>query len=136
MTLFILGTDEGKMIARKKAVRYIIVTVITAVFSIVYEMFGHGVYSLFMLGAFAFPLVMGVAFWFVMSSIKTEFRITSAFVNLWTSALYTFLLGFIYKGILDIYGTAGNLTIVYWIAGGTLFIISFIALNMGGAKAS
>ena len=40
--------------------RYLLATVLCAVFGAVYELFSHGVYAYGMLYAFAFPLVGGV----------------------------------------------------------------------------
>ena len=44
----------------KIARNYAIVTLICLVVGVVYEIFSHGVWSVFMIGAFAVPLVLGV----------------------------------------------------------------------------
>ncbi|MBR3245167.1 MAG: hypothetical protein IKN57_00260 [Parasporobacterium sp.] len=46
--------------AGKTTLIYLIASIICAVFGAVYESFSHGVYSFFMIYAFAFPLLCGV----------------------------------------------------------------------------
>ena len=128
--LFILGTDEGRQVAKKKAKAYIPVTIIVILFTGIYEMFGHGVISMFMVSAGAFPLVMGILFWLLMSRIDTKIIISDMFVNGWTATLFTLMLGFIYKGVLDIYGTYGSLTNIYWLVSGGMFMLALIGINI------
>lgn len=45
--------------AHKTALIYLLASIICAVFGAVYEIFSHGVYSFYMIYAFAFPLVCG-----------------------------------------------------------------------------
>lgn len=128
--MFTLGTSEGREIACKKASAYIPVTIFVMLLGFVYELFGHGVYSPFMVYAFVFPLVFGLVFWYLMSRVQKEVVINSLFVNSWTAMLFTFMMGFLYKGVLDIYGTYAKLSLVYWIVGGVLFMVSVIAINI------
>lgn len=138
MTLFTLGTNELNNESNNEAHEkityysrlYFKIALAVLAFGFIYEQFGHGVYSNFMIYAFAIPLIFGTAFWQCVANIKRRIVISKSFTNLQGAAIATLTVGFIYKGILDIYGTAGSLTKVYWIAGGVLFIamiFSFVA---------
>lgn len=132
MILFILGTDLGKIKSRHYSNIYLVITIFVLIFGYVYEQFGHGVYSNFMIYAFMIPLFMGNVFWLIMSKINKQLVINAPFVNMWGATIATFTVGCLYKGILDIYGTAGNLTKIYWIVGSIMLIGSLIAFAAGG----
>ena len=90
-------------------------TLFLVLFGAVYEMFSHGVFSVFMLYAFAVPLVFGVTLYLVLLFLgKYPDRV---FLNLWNSAIAAFSAGCVFQGVLEIYGTTNSLMIVYPIAG-------------------
>ena len=90
-------------------------TLFLVLFGAVYEMFSHGVFSFFMLYAFAVPLVFGVTLYLVLLFLgKYPDRV---FLNLWNSAIAAFSAGCVFQGVLEIYGTTNSLMIVYPIAG-------------------
>ena len=89
---------------------YLSVTVFSALFGAVYELFSHGVYSYCMIYAFAFPLLLG-ALPFVFSRTIPHF----------VDALFETTSGFTTTGAsIVIYGTENVLINVYWIVGGML----------------
>ncbi|MEE5993607.1 MAG: hypothetical protein V3G42_10245 [Oscillospiraceae bacterium] len=106
-------TSDKKAI--KNCIGHICATIFLAFFGAVYEKFSHEVYSYYMIYAFAIPLLFG-ALPFGIAALKniTPDRIT---VNLWNSAIATFSVGSIFKGVLEIYGTTNRLIIVYPIVG-------------------
>lgn len=114
-----------------------IATVFCAVFGCIYEHFSFGVYSNFMLYAFCVPLVLGAMPFLFMGirrlnnsaedglqqkqSVEWSQEAYSVIAcRLWHAGIATLTVGFLFKGILDIYGTASALTVIYWIAGGAL----------------
>ena len=96
-----------------------------ALFGAIYEYFGHGVYSGFMLYAFAIPLVCG-ALPFVVAELK-GFDPGRAAANLWNSAIAAFSVGSVFKGVLVIYGTENELVRVYPVAGAILAVSALCA---------
>ena len=93
-------------------------TVFLALFGAVYEVFSHGVYSCWMIYAFAVPLVMGVIpYTILLIQNKTPER---AFLRLLSAAISAFSTGCVFQGVLEIYGTTNKLVTVYPIAGGLL----------------
>ena len=97
-----------------------------AVFGAVYEAFSHGVYSYFMIYAFAFPLLLGaIPYTILMLNGKNPGWV---FLNLWNSAIAAFSTGSVFAGVLEIYGTTNSLVTVYPIIGCALALISPLAL--------
>lgn len=104
--------------------KYVIVTLICAVFSIIYEIFSHQVYSPFMVGLFAIPLILGVFPALLFKKINRD---------LWQKtiqsfAIATLIAGSALQGIMDIYGTTNNYIIYFWIVGLILLGISLIMI--------
>ncbi|MBR3898317.1 MAG: hypothetical protein IKJ43_03455 [Bacilli bacterium] len=121
MILFILDIDDYK----KENKIYIGFTVFFVIFSFIYELFSHGVYSNFMIFVFTFPLIglfMNNIF------IKNKFLIPKISRNLFDMSLLTFSFGSIIEGVLEIYGTTNSLIFVYLIVGITLMFFSMISV--------
>ncbi len=103
---------------------YLLETVGCAIFGAVYELFSHGVWSCFMIGAFAFPLLLGAIPFFLMQKRGKPFpRRAAELVHAGVAAL---TVGSILQGVLEIYGTSNPFMIVYWVAGGTLTAIGWL----------
>ena len=99
---------------KKENIVLILMTVITLVFSIIYELFSFGVYSFYMMFAFIIPLIsIGIN----LLLIKYNIGIGKVSYNLFLASILTFTTMFLIKGILDIYGTSNILVIVYLIVG-------------------
>lgn len=114
-----------------KVVRnYVFVILFCILFGGIYEHFSFGVYSNFMIYAFAWPFVFGLIPALLLA-IRSERRKQAGKreadrkwpERLWHTGIATLTVGSIFKGILDIYGTDSVLTIVYWIVGGALLLI-------------
>ena len=98
---------------------YLSITVFSALFGAVYELFSHGVYSYFMIYAFAFPMLLGVLPFFGMWKRRKAFPGLLA-AQLIHAGLAALCIGSIVQGIIEIYGTENVLINVYWIVGGML----------------
>lgn len=107
---------------KKTMVNYFIISLICLIFSIIYEMFSHQVYSKFMICAFLIPLIGGIIL-LIINKIK-KFNILA--INIYHCSIATFTIGSIVQGILEIYGTTNNLTKYYLYIGLGLMIISII----------
>ena len=103
---------------------YFIVAAVCAVIGLVYEIFSHGVWSVFMVGAFAVPLALGV----LPNLIIALFRMKTpgmAAENLYACGVATLTLGSLLTGVLQIYGTTNDLIQYYWLVG-----IGFVLLGI------
>ena len=100
-------------------------SLLCALFGAVYELYSHGVYSYYMLYAFAIPLGLGV---FPLLSIYAFGRILPEKTPLavWNAGLAALTVGCLFRGVLDIYGTTNRLLIVYPVAGGLLLALSVL----------
>lgn len=100
-------------------------SIFTLVFGIIYEMFSHGVISLFMILAFLIPLINLIT---NIIFINRKIKITKLSKNFFSMSIYTFTFFSVIKGVLDIYGTTNNLIIIYLIVG-ILLLVSSIIFN-------
>ena len=126
--MYISDTDVIAKRAKRTALVYACVSAFCAVFGVVYECFGNGVYTFFMLGAFVFPLVLGFLPFFL-CALRPPRVYPDTFVRtVWHCAVATLTLGSIYKGVLVIYGTDNRWSLVYWIAAGVLALAAIVQL--------
>ena len=130
-----------------------------AVFGLIYEIFSHEVYSFYMIYAFLIPLVPGallnlVIAWLAVRKEK-QLRIREAATlmiddaafeegtgvffpgrftrHAWNSGLATLTVGFLFKGVLDIYGTTNKLIVVYSAAAAVLICAAVFSFLMSYA---
>lgn len=104
---------------------YLLVTIAVAALGCTYELFSHGVWSVFMVYAFVFPLVLGALpfFWLTLKRHPLP--------RMWVCRLHhagvaTLTVGSVMEGAFAIYGTTNMLTLVYWIVGAALLILAQI----------
>ncbi|MCR5215495.1 MAG: hypothetical protein K6C69_00975 [Lachnospiraceae bacterium] len=105
----------------KKA--YWIAFFVVAIFSMIYEYFSFGVYSVPMLLAFTGPLFGGMLYSILLHCDRMLPRIPLELIN---AGIATLTAGMLCSGIIEIYGTTNRLTRYFWIGG-----IFFVFLGMG-----
>lgn len=130
MTLFTSDIDINSKRAARTSFIYLLVSLFLILFGAVYEVFSHGVYSYFMIYAFAFPLVGGTLPFTVIQRLHKAKFPTDRALFLYNAGIATLTVGSIIRGVLDIYGTTNSLTSYYWFIGIALVltgIISYIA---------
>lgn len=100
-----------------------------ALFGAVYESFSHGVYSGWMLYAFAVPLLLGTVPMLVLLRRALAGRQVPCARALmrWHFAVAAWAVGAVMQGVLVIYGTTNRLIAVYPAAGMLLAILAFCA---------
>ena len=152
---------------RKKAVEYayklfnyacicLTAAVLCALFGAVYEVFSHGVFSFYMIYAFAIPLCLGtfpLMIILLCAGRKTEkpeiidFKEAETLyeedrywensclylfpgrtaLNAWFSGIAALTVGCLFQGVLEIYGTTNRLIVVYPVAGVVLLAAGLAA---------
>lgn len=100
----------------------LIATVLCALFGAVYERFSHGVYSYWMLYAFAFPLLLGVVPLYLLSALGRQ-RSGPVRWGLYHAGVAALTVGSLVSGALEIYGTTSPLIAVYWFVGEALILL-------------
>lgn len=104
-------------------------TAFVILFSAVYRIFSHGVSSGYMTFAFLFPLA-GIVLPCLLyeRTLKKQMqkprRTLTAILrpagSLYRSGIMTWMMGSLFLGVLEIYGTTNYLSRVYWAAGAVL----------------
>lgn len=111
-----ISEKPSRKVPLRIARNYLLIAVICAVIGFVYELFSHGVWSVYMIGAFAVPLALGV----LPNLIIALFRMKTpgmAAETLYACGIVTLTLGSILTGVLEIYGTTNTLLEYYWLVG-------------------
>ncbi|MBQ8827969.1 MAG: hypothetical protein IJZ90_02360 [Clostridia bacterium] len=121
--------NDNKHKNAKAGFIYLLFAVFCAVFGAVYELFGHGVYSYFMLYAFMIPLIGGTLPFYAMSISRCIYPGSIA-VDLYSSGIAALTVGSIFQGVLEIYGTTNSLISVYPIAGASFIAAGLIAFAL------
>lgn len=104
--------------------KYLGFTIFCMIFSTIYELFSHQVYSNFMIFSFLIPLFMG--FMVTMILNRKKIIIDPLSFSMYHASIITFTFASIMKGILDIYGTTNNLLYIYIVIGILMLILSII----------
>ena len=111
---------------------YLGITIFTALLGAVYECFSHGVYSYYMIYAFAVPLVLGVLPGFIFTVTLRIVRIPKHAVLLWNAGAAALTVGSLFQGVLEIYGTTNRLSVLYLEAGVILLFASLASILIPG----
>ena len=122
---------------RRDFLIYLAVSAFCAVFGAIYESFSFGVYSPYMVFAFALPLVLGAVPYFILT-IKggsCPDKLSATFYNSGVAAL---TVGSIMTGVLEIYGTTNSLMSIYVIAGCAFIFLGILLylFDIASAKAA
>ncbi len=104
---------------------YVRATLFCLVFSAVYEHFSHGVYSVWMVLLFAWPLALGVVPALV--CMLRGVRVPVAVRQLWACGVMTLAMGSCLQGVLEIYGTTSGLVAWYMPTGVALLTAAIAA---------
>lgn len=106
---------------RRDAKKYLLAALACLAAAIIYECFGHGVYSLYMICTFMFPLLLGAA---PAMALARRGRVPGAALRrLWGAGVWTLAAGSFMTGVFEIYGSPSPLTAAYWPAGGILLAV-------------
>ncbi len=107
----------------------LVATLFCALFGAVYERFGHGVYSYWMLYAFGFPLLLGVMPLYLLEALHAPLPGDLRW-GLYHAGIATLTVGSLVSGALELSRTPSPLTAAYWLAGeglallgGLLFVV-------------
>lgn len=111
---------KGKMLRKARA--YFITALLTALFGVIYEYFSFGVYSAYMVFAFAIPLFLGAAPAMLLGLRERAVVPPPTASRLWRAGIATLTVGSVFRGVIEIYGTDSAFAPVYGILGVTLLI--------------
>lgn len=129
--MFSLVTNKNKKSLKKWEFTFLLASVFCALFGAVYEKFSHGVYSNFMLYAFAIPLVGGTLTAFLLDFFSQRIMPGKTSFFLYSAGIATLTVGSIFEGVLEIYGTTNRLAVLYLLVGLGLILLSMAAYILG-----
>ena len=112
-------SDKRSVFLTRAALGHLAAAALCALFGAVYERFSHGVYSYYMIYAFALPMMLG-ALPLLLLALRGRAFPGRTVLWLWNAGIAALTIGCLFRGALDIYGTTHRLTIVYPIVGGGL----------------
>ena len=114
---------------------YLTASVFCALFGAVYELFSHGVYSYWMIYAFAFPLLLGaIPCYLLQRKGKTHHAGKAA--DCIHGGVAWLTVGSIVRGVLEIYGTTNSLVKAFWFTGAALLLIGWLLSITAAARRS
>lgn len=133
--MFTSELKEARIQLLKKSRNYLYISIFCALFGAIYESYSFGVYSYFMIYAFAIPLLLGTLP-YLLAGLKQTARLPQESAGkLWGAGIAAWTVGSIFKGVLDIYGTSSPLTGIYWLSGMILLLSGMIGNHFIGDTA-
>ena len=111
----------------KKARAYFIVSMLVALFGAIYEHFSFGVYSFFMVFAFAIPLILGAVPAMYLGMRERAVMPPPMASKLWRAGIAALTVGSIFQGVIEIYGTDSEMTGIYALIGSLMLISGAIS---------
>lgn len=115
-----LSTFKHKIQNQKWSINWAFISMFCILFSIIYEYFSHGVYSLAMIFMFVYPLLLGSIPCYVLA--KKRLCMPNRFYQ---DGIVILTLGSLIQGILEIYGTSSTYVLIFQ-------IIGIVCLLLGG----
>ena len=103
---------------------YVLISLGIALFGAVYEHFSFGVYSYYIIYAFAVPLVLGALPALLFACSKRPPAFAGAARKLWRDGIAVLTVGSLFTGVIEIYGTDSGWSLVYAVAGAALLLLA------------
>lgn len=117
MILYTSDIKESRGRYASTALCYLAVSVLCIVFSLVYEYFSYGEYSVFMRGMFLLPLLGGVLPAAALQLSGKTASVHRLSFNLWNAGIAVLVSGCLVRGIINISGRFTEYDKWYWISG-------------------
>ena len=129
--MFISVIDKERLL--RTGFIYVSFSMFLGLFGAIYEIFSHGVYSYFMLYAFAPTLCLGAFPMLLFGLIKNRLQFSTPILYIYHSGIATLSTAMVVKGVLDIFGTTNKLMIIYYVAAAVELMFSvlmFLIINI------
>ena len=107
---------------KKQARIYLFLSIFTFIFSFIYELFSHNVYSLYMLLSPFSPLLLGTFINYILYFSNINIKFSKLNVDIHNSFVLTLTLYMLLNGVLYIYGTTNKLLNYY------IYILIFLLI--------
>ncbi len=122
------GTDptRNRISYASTAGKYVLIALGLALFGAIYEHFSFGVYSYYMIYAFAVPLALGAAPALLLACSEHPPVICETARKFWRDGIAVLTVGSLFTGVIQIYGTDSNWSLAYGAAGILLLLIAVV----------
>lgn len=108
---------------KKNNIVYLIVSIICGIFSYVYEMFSHEVYSPYMILPGVVTFILGIVLTTLIRKIHNKWS-----YRFYNSSVACLVVGMYIKGVLDIYGTTNDLLDIYFMVSMMFLILCIVSI--------
>lgn len=108
---------------KRNNIIYLIVSILCGIFSYVYEMFSHEVYSPYMILPGVVTFILGIVITTLAKKIHNKWS-----YRFYNSSVACLIVGMYIKGVLDIYGTTNDLLDIYFIVAMMFLILCIVSL--------
>lgn len=112
--------------SKTNLIEFVSLSFFCVVFNFIYGKFSHGVSSDYMTYAFLVPLWGGVVPYFALMIFSKKMYPNHIVYGLYNAGIITFMVGSLFQGVLEIYGTTNELVYVYVIAGVALVFFGVV----------
>lgn len=116
MSTLAMNKSKRRKTSTRLGITWLLTAFVVAAFSMIYEYFSFGVYSAFMIFAFAYPLCLGAIPCFVLGHLHKPMP-----SRIYNDGVLLLIFGSLITGVLEIYGTTSPYTSWYFYTG-LLFI--------------
>lgn len=127
MTLSTSATDTTLRRMKKEAVIGLALGIFCILFTVIYERFSHGAFSVHMRWMCLFPLLGCGAVGCLAALTPLHKHISRWCFNLWNTAIASFTLGCLFRGIVNISGRFTERDVIYMVIGFVFIALSLIA---------
>ncbi|WP_148409677.1 hypothetical protein [Murimonas intestini] len=135
MILYTSDIESSKRRYARTSLCYLAVSVLCIVFSLVYEKFSYGEYSVFMRNMFLFPLLGGMLPAIILQLTGKTASVNRVSFNMWNAGIAVFVSGCLVRGVINISGRFTEYDKWYWIAGGGMLVLA-AAVGLAGRHAA
>lgn len=122
---------------KKAVIGYAGISAFCLVFFLIYRIFSHNVYSVYMTYLFAWPLVLGLLPALILLILKTKNQVayyghipSQGCLNLYRSGIAILTMSSLLKGVFEIAGTGSTFQLVMWPAGAFFLVAGIIDFFM------
>lgn len=111
---------------KKQSIIYFIISILTFIISIIYELFSHNIISAYMMCSCLIPLIFGALISLLIYKKVLKKIPNRISVNFYNASIATITVFLFVSGILEIAGRANKLISIYIIITILLLLISFL----------
>lgn len=120
------SSDYNKQPHLKTAALFLALSVFSIAFTLIYEQFSYGQFSLYMRLMFLIPLLLGTLPSLIRIRLRIPYRPNALSRYFWNMAIALFFNGCLVKSVIEISGRFTSYQRMYWIGGAICIAVSLL----------